>query len=129
MGHPQPRRLTINVFRDGVGYLFGGVESGQHGRFQRIHKPLVLCFVLAVLTDKPDGCPKKISIPDLFSCLNAKRLYKDWNADCYYNDAYTKFNGKASDCIGCGKCEKSCPQHLEIRKLLKAVAEEFEKND
>ena len=39
--------------RDGVGYLFGGVESGQHGRFQRIHKPLVLCFVLAVLTDKP----------------------------------------------------------------------------
>ncbi len=76
-----------------------------------------------------DGCPKKISIPDLFSCLNAKKVYKDWNADYYYNEAYTKFNGKASDCIGCGKCEKSCPQHLEIRKLLKAVAEEFEKND
>ena len=39
--------------RDGVGYLFWGVESGQHGRFQRIHKPLILRFILAVLTDKP----------------------------------------------------------------------------
>ena len=39
--------------REGVGYLFGCVESGQHGCFQRIHKPLVLRFVLAVLADEP----------------------------------------------------------------------------
>lgn len=74
-----------------------------------------------------DGCPKHISIPDLFSCLNTKNMYRDWNADFYYNDVYTKHNGKASECIECGKCEKSCPQHLEIRALLKDVAKEFEK--
>lgn len=74
-----------------------------------------------------DGCPKKISIPDLFSCLNAKLVYHDWNADYYYGSVYTRYNGKASDCIGCGKCEKACPQHLEIRQLLKKAAEVFEK--
>lgn len=46
-----------------------------------------------------EGCPGKISIPDLFSCLNAKKLYKDWNSDYYYNEVYTATNGKASDCI------------------------------
>ena len=74
-----------------------------------------------------DGCPKHISIPSLFSCMNTKHMYKDWNADYYYEEVYTKHNGKASDCIECGKCEKACPQHLEIRALLKDVVKEFEK--
>jgi uncharacterized protein len=75
-----------------------------------------------------DGCPKHISIPDLFACMNAKQIYHDWNADYYYEEVYTKQNGKASDCIACGKCEHSCPQHLPIRKLLRDVAAEFEKH-
>ncbi|MCH5165425.1 MAG: aldo/keto reductase [Clostridiales bacterium] len=73
------------------------------------------------------GCPKSISIPDLFACMNTKNIYHDWNADYYYEDVYTKAGGKASACIGCGKCESACPQHLQIRKLLKDVAKEFEK--
>lgn len=76
-----------------------------------------------------DGCPKHISIPDLFACMNAKKQHKDWNSDFYYTEVYTKNNGKASDCIKCGRCEEACPQHLEIRKLLEMVAEQFEKED
>lgn len=75
-----------------------------------------------------DGCPKKISIPDLFACMNSKKIYKDWNSDYYYGEIFTKNGGKASECIACGKCEKSCPQHLPIRNLLKEVAKQFEKN-
>lgn len=74
-----------------------------------------------------EGCPKKILIPDLFACMNTKQLYHDWNADYYYSVVHTANNGKASECIKCGKCEKACPQHLEIRRLLEEVAEEFER--
>lgn len=74
-----------------------------------------------------EGCPQKISIPDLFAVMNTKMLYHDWNADYYYNEVHTKQGGKASDCIRCGKCEKACPQHLPIRDLLVDVVKEFEK--
>ena len=74
-----------------------------------------------------DGCPKKISIPDLFACMNTKNIYHDWNANYYYEQVHTKNGGKASECVSCGKCEKACPQHLPIRNLLKDVAKEFEK--
>ena len=72
------------------------------------------------------GCPKRISIPDLFECLNTKNIYHDRNADYYYREVHTKTGGKASECIKCGKCEAVCPQHLPIRNLLLDVAKEFE---
>lgn len=75
------------------------------------------------------GCPKHISIPDLFACMNAKKQYQNRNADYYYHNVHTSQKGKASDCIKCGKCEKECPQHLPIRDLLEAVAAEFEKKE
>jgi len=34
--------------------------------------------------------------------------------------------GKASDCIGCGVCEKNCPQMLPIRDYLQKVKEVLE---
>ena len=73
-----------------------------------------------------DGCPKHISIPDLFAVMNTKQIYHDWNADYYYNNVHTAPGRRASDCIKCGKCEKACPQHLHVRDLLVDVAKEFE---
>lgn len=72
------------------------------------------------------GCPKNIAIPDLFACLNSKRHFNDGNADHNYNNVHTLNKGKASECIKCGKCEKVCPQKLQIRDLLVDVATEFE---
>ncbi len=94
-------------------------------RVQEIFKSknLIPCTACRYCTD---GCPKQISIPDLFAVMNTKQLYHDWNADYYYNVVHTTPGRRASDCIRCGKCEKACPQHLPIRQLLQAVAKEFE---
>ena len=73
-----------------------------------------------------DGCPKKILIPDLFACYNAKVQFNDWNSDYYY-DVHTKAYGKASDCTGCKQCEKICPQHLTVTKYLKEISKIFDK--
>ena len=73
-----------------------------------------------------DGCPRQIAIPDLFAVMNTKQIYHDWNADFYYNNVYTGAGRRASDCIQCGRCEKACPQHLPIRRLLTEIAAEFD---
>jgi len=74
-----------------------------------------------------EECPKGIHIPDMFALLNAKKCFGNWNTDYYYNNIHTTEGTKAKDCLKCGKCEKICPQHLEIRKLLEDVSAEFDK--
>ena len=73
-------------------------------------------------------CPKGIRIPDMFSSLNAHEAFHNWNTGYYYDNVLTgNGHAKASECIGCGKCERVCPQHLPIRELLKQVAKTFER--
>jgi len=83
---------------------------------------LIACTACRYCTE---GCPKQILIPDLFSIYNTREMNQG-NAGFYYT-ILTGKNGKASECIECGLCENSCPQHLPIRELLKVVAKEFEK--
>ena len=72
-------------------------------------------------------CPQGIDIPSLFALLNAKRIFNNWNTSYYYDNINTKEGTKAKDCLQCGACEGICPQHLEIRELLKEVSKEFDK--
>ena len=65
-------------------------------------------------------CPKNIAIPQYFSLYNRKDAAVD-----EYTQLTNEF-GKASDCVVCGQCEKICPQQLDIRKLLRDVADRFE---
>jgi len=73
-----------------------------------------------------ERCPQGIQIPALFGCLNKRKLFpQDFNSTFYYN-IYTSAV-KPSECLECGLCEDICPQHLNIRDLLKEVAATFEK--
>lgn len=103
-----------------------GREMDAIGRVQEIFKtknliPCTGCRYCA------DGCPQGIAIADLFAIMNTKQVHRDWNANYYYSEVHTAPGRRASDCLGCGSCEKACPQHLPIRQLLKDVAAEFEK--
>ena len=68
------------------------------------------------------SCPKKILIPDMFSNYNTKKTFGDWNADYYYSNVLTLSNGRASDCIRCGRLPANLKNNTEIRK--RAVSHE-----
>ena len=74
------------------------------------------------------GCPQNIAIPRYFAMYNEYARYpkEAWKMEPLYQEI-AQTRGKASDCIGCGACEGSCPQRLEIVETLKKVAGAFEK--
>ena len=65
-------------------------------------------------------CPKNVDIPGTFAAYN--RRYQEgkfWGFVDYVICTLLRKNPTpASNCIGCGKCEKHCPQHLPIREKL-----------
>ena len=71
-------------------------------------------------------CPKGINIPNIFQAYTYKNVYgltdlakNTWNG--YLNNE--KNPGVHPDaCVNCGYCERKCPQHLQVRELLKKVA-------
>lgn len=73
-------------------------------------------------------CPKGVDIPGTFAAYN--RLYSEgkfWGLKEYFMcTALRKTNTGASNCIGCGKCEKHCPQGLPVRKHLRDARKELE---
>ena len=73
-------------------------------------------------------CPQGVDIPGSFRCLNELAIEGKRKAEKEYWQvtAVKKTPGSASRCIGCGKCERHCPQQIEIRKMLREAAKELE---
>ncbi len=73
-------------------------------------------------------CPKGVDIPVTFRCYNEMYSETKGGARKEYLQctAFRKNQSSASQCIGCGKCERHCPQNIEIRKELKRAVKELE---
>lgn len=73
-------------------------------------------------------CPCGIDIPNIFNMYTYHNVYDLKGHAQWMFDEYVKKGGKLrSSCVDCGKCEKACPQHLEIRKELDKVEAIFRK--
>ena len=66
-------------------------------------------------------CPKGVDIPGNFKCWNT--MYTESKTSgrkqFFQTVALSGEPAFASQCIGCGKCEKHCPQSIPIRQKLK----------
>ena len=73
-------------------------------------------------------CPKNVDIPGTFAAYNrlhTEGKFSGWK-EYFMCTAARKTSTAASNCIGCGKCERHCPQHLPIRQELKNAQKALE---
>ncbi|MBR0400149.1 MAG: aldo/keto reductase [Mogibacterium sp.] len=67
-------------------------------------------------------CPRGVDIPGTFHYYNLMYIEGKKTAvrmEYARNVGLQKEPGFASQCIGCGKCEQHCPQHIRIREMLR----------
>lgn len=71
-------------------------------------------------------CPKGIDIPGLFRAWNLMYSESRYSGryDYFQTTGLRKESAFATACIGCGKCEKHCPQEIHIREMIKKADKE-----
>ena len=73
-------------------------------------------------------CPMGVDIPGAFAAYN--RWYGENKKNAFMDylkcTTFRKNTTGAGNCIGCGKCEKHCPQNIPIRKELQEVRKVLE---
>ena len=73
-------------------------------------------------------CPMGVDIPGAFAAYN--RWYGEDKKNAFMDylkcTTFRKNSTGAGNCIGCGKCEKHCPQNIAIRQELKEVQQALE---
>ncbi len=61
-------------------------------------------------------------------------IFRPYDNACMFDDMegfarhYARMKEKGEDaaqCVGCGKCESMCPQHIPIREHLRAIREAY----
>lgn len=105
-GEVQPGALTKEDFA-----LLERVKTAIQ---QRVKAPCTGCGYCM-------PCPKGVDIPGAFRCYNEMftEHKRTGRREYWQVVGLRKEPAFATQCVGCGKCESHCPQHLPIRALLK----------
>ena len=120
---------NVEQMRDNLSYMkdFTGLTESQktvlrQAREELRKMPLIPCTTCDYCAKV---CPTGIGISGSFTAMNYLTLYNDLGAAKNQEDWLVKGHGlkRADECVDCGECEKTCPQHIPIRENLAKVCE------
>ncbi len=66
-------------------------------------------------------CPAGLDIPGIYKFYNASAARRT-----HKSDGYAELEKQATACVGCGKCTKICPQHIDGKQMMEKVKDWFE---
>ena len=122
MGQVEYNLKTFSPFRplsDGVAKTIDDIVALIRGRVKNGCTACRYCM----------PCPAGVDIPGNFRVWNTYHMYQNYNMvkNSWENDLGEE--KQAKNCIRCGKCEKACPQKLQIREDLEKVQADLEKKE
>ena len=74
-------------------------------------------------------CPAGVDIPGCFKAWNTYHMYQNYNVVKWSWEKAIGEAKQAKNCIKCGKCEKVCPQKIQIRENLERVQADLDKKE
>lgn len=70
-----------------------------------------------------DGCPMELNIPKLIALYNDLQVHSSINISIALESMGP--GAMPGNCIGCGRCEKICPQGIKVPELMHRMDEAF----
>lgn len=122
MSNVEQMRDNIAAMRD-----FAGLSQQERATLDEARQalagiPLIPCTTCNYCAKV---CPQDIGISGTFTAMNYLTLYADKAAALHQEGWLVGGHGhkRANECVGCGTCERACPQHIAIRDELARCVE------
>ena len=113
-GMAEPAEITENV---AASINTAPLNAAEQAKIGQIRSALGTNFCRRCNYCAP--CTVGINIPSVFLF---EGYFSRYDLKQWASDRYAQLPKTASDCIGCGACEKRCPYQLPIRTMLENVA-------
>ena len=127
MNHMDQVRENVRVAGDVLPNSLSGAELALIDEARRIYRARMKVDCTGCGYCMP--CPAGVNIPGCFTLLNNAHILDDVPTHRIFYNVHLGQDHKASNCVECGECEESCPQHIPIRAFLKETSELLETAD